>query len=75
MTEEHFHKTAKSFIKSAERVEDGINNVLEPGVKEARISADDSRRVMEALARRVTVLFSLSILFNVLMVLYLLFLA
>jgi|GEM_PF-5689826 len=71
MTEERLKETAASFRESAVKVEDGINKVLEPEVKDTRLSSEDTRRMMEVLARRVTILFVLSLLMNGMTLLYL----
>ena len=58
------YKAVDHLKNSAEKVEDGINNVLEPEIKDARISSDDTRQIMKDLNRKVVILFSVSILLN-----------
>jgi len=73
MTEQELNNirgAAKHFQNSANKVQDGIDNVLEPGVKDARISAEDTRRMMEMLSKRVTALFGLSVLINLVSLTY-----
>lgn len=59
-----FQKTVQILQDAAHKVRDGVNNVIEPEVKEARLAAHDSQRMLAILARRVTLLFGLSILVN-----------
>jgi len=55
---------AESFQESAEKIEDGINNVLEPEVKDTRISSYETQRLVSILTKRMTYLFAASILVN-----------
>ncbi len=65
-----FKDVADTFEKTAEKVEDGINKVLEPEVKETRISAYDTQRMVEQLAKQMTRLFAVSILINLATLIY-----
>ncbi|MDV7340927.1 hypothetical protein RYZ26_15070 [Terasakiella sp. A23] len=57
-------KVADNLQESAEKVEDGINNVLEPEIKETRISSHDTKRLMQNLYNRVVLLFAASVAIN-----------
>ncbi len=73
MTDEHVHEfrnAAETFQETAGKVEDGINKVLEPEVKDARISMYDTQRMMASLAKRTTYLFAVSIVINALTLWY-----
>lgn len=73
MTEEKIHElrnAAETFQETAEKVEDGINKVLEPEVKDTRISTFDTQRMMTSLAKRITYFFAASIIINVLTLWY-----
>jgi len=59
-----FNSMAESFQETAEKVEDGINNVLEPEVKDTRISSYETQHLVFKLSRRMTYFFAASILFN-----------
>ncbi len=59
-----FNSMAESFQQSAEKVEDGINNVLEPEVKDARISSYETQRLVSKFAKRMTYLFAALLLVN-----------
>ncbi len=57
---------------SANKVEDGINNVLEPEIKDARISSYDTNRLVQGLYQKVLILFSISIAINAATLIYIL---
>ena len=68
MMQQHIDKidgAARTISKGAAKLEDGIQNVIEPELKDTRISAYESSRKMEILSRRITALVLLSLLINV----------
>lgn len=68
MMQQHMEEidgAAQTIKKGAAKLEDGINNVIEPELKDTRISAYESARKMEILNRRITVLVALSVVINV----------
>lgn len=69
---EKIQDAANSLHISATKVEDGINNVLEPELKTTRMSSNDTQETTRVLARRITVMFALTAIMNLFLVLYIL---
>lgn len=73
MTEEKIKEvlnTAETIQNKTDEVKNDINNILEPEVKRAQFAAYDTTQLIEALSRRVTLLFLLSIGINAATLLY-----
>ena len=64
MGETGLEQQATSIKEAAEKVEDGINRVLEPEIKHTQILADDTQTLVRSLSKRVSLLFTLSIALN-----------
>ncbi|NQW01444.1 MAG: hypothetical protein HQ483_17205 [Rhodospirillales bacterium] len=67
---QRLEEAAGDFQTAAVKVKDGINNVLEPEIKDARFSADNTRQIVEVLARRMTWMFAASVLINLAILAY-----